>query len=556
MKYASLLVAVPLTLGCAATNDAPGSSDGEHASSKSTSDGAGANGPSGAGGASGTGTASGGAPLTTSSTSSNGTGGGAGGGDCTNPLDQSGCSCPTAGATRACYTGPAGSENVGTCKDGTQTCVADGEFATWSACAGDVLPSSEDCANHRDTNCNGAVGCDDSACTGMTGCCMVGDTRPCYTGPGGTAGVGQCKSGQQACVSGGAWGACMGEVLPGNEQGHCGDGIDNDCNGHTDCDQFVCQLDPACHMVCTAGDTRACYTGPAGTEGVGPCAGGTQTCNSGGTGWGDCTGQTLPAQEGGRCTDGVDNDCNGKIDCADLACASASACCTSDPNPPDGTIWANSDDTLYRVDPSSLTTTRVGGFAISDQMTDVAVTPDGRLYGVSFTSLYSINKVTGAATFIASVPGNGNNSLTFLASGDLLAADGGGNLKRIDPSTGQVTPIGSYGDGLASAGDLVGVKSGVMYGTSSTTPGGGSASSNNHLIRVDPTTGVATDVGPTGFADVWGLAYSGAHVIGFTTSGAIIRIDPQTGAGASVGQQSVVFWGAGQSPLVADDACP
>ncbi len=242
------------------------------------------------------------------------------------------------------------------------------------------------------------------------------------------------------------------------------------------------------------GRRRALATpAPRGTEGVGPCAGGTQTCNSNGTGWGDCTGQTLPGQEGGACTDGVDNDCNGKIDCADVACASAAACCTNDPNPPDGTIWANSEDTLYRVDPSTFATTRVGGFAISDQMTDVAVTPGGQLYGVSFTSLYSINKVSGAATFIASVPGNGNNSLTFLPSGDLIAADGGGNLKRIDPSTGQVTPIGSYGNGLASAGDLVGVKSGVLYGTSSTTPGGGSAANNNHLIRVDPTTGVASD---------------------------------------------------------------
>jgi hypothetical protein len=95
-----------------------------------------------------------------------------------------------------------------------------------------------------------------------------------------------------------------------------------------------------------------------------------------------------------------------------------------------------------------------------------------------------------------------------------------------------------------------------MYGTSSTTAGGGDASSNNVLIRVDTSTGVATAVGPIGFGDVWGLAYSNARVIGFTTGGQIVRIDPQTGAGALLADPGIMFWGAGQSPLVDDNACP
>ena len=69
--------------------------------------------------------------------------------------------------------------------------------------------------------------------------------------------------------------------------------------------------------------------------------------------WGACVGQALPAVESGHCTDTVDNDCNGLIDCADPACVTASTCCVANPSPADGTIWANSPDTLYRVDPAT-----------------------------------------------------------------------------------------------------------------------------------------------------------------------------------------------------------
>jgi hypothetical protein len=55
----------------------------------------------------------------------------------------------------------------------------------------------------------------------------------------------------------------------------------------------------------------ACYTGQGGTDGVGPCHGGTQQCTAAGT-WGACEGQVTPAPE--SCTDQVDNNCNGSVD--------------------------------------------------------------------------------------------------------------------------------------------------------------------------------------------------------------------------------------------------
>ncbi len=62
---------------------------------------------------------------------------------------------------------------------------------------------------------------------------------------------------------------------------------------------------------CDPGATADCFSGVEGTEGVGPCKGGTRSCESTGT-WGGCVGEIKPSQE--LCTDGVDNNCNGSID--------------------------------------------------------------------------------------------------------------------------------------------------------------------------------------------------------------------------------------------------
>jgi hypothetical protein len=181
------------------------------------------------------------------------------------------------GLTQACYTGAAGTQNVGPCKGGTSTC----NQGAWSACAGEVTPTTEVC-NGVDDNCNGPI--DDGVAP-----------QSCYTGPVGTAGVGICKAGTQTC-SGGTYGACTGEVLPGTEV--CGDGIDNNCDGN---------VDEGCG--CLTGQTQPCYSGPAGTAGVGICHAGTQTCTAGT--WGACTGDQTPGTE---VCNGLDDNCNGQTD--------------------------------------------------------------------------------------------------------------------------------------------------------------------------------------------------------------------------------------------------
>lgn len=214
--------------------------------------------------------------------------------DCDGSADE-GCACRP-GETRPCYTGPAGTERRGICAAGSQACEATPGGAGWGPCTGQVLPQPDVC-DGRDNDCDGVT---DNLCA-----CEPGAVRPCYDGPAGTRGRGDCYDGSQACVlePGGlvsAWGSCIGWRGP---QPEVCDGRDNDCDGSTD---------PLC--ICTPGATRLCYSGPPGTAGIGVCRNGTQSCVSDGvsSNWGPCIGQVLPGPE--TCGDRLDNDCDGLTD--------------------------------------------------------------------------------------------------------------------------------------------------------------------------------------------------------------------------------------------------
>jgi hypothetical protein len=75
------------------------------------------------------------------------------------------------------------------------------------------------------------------------------------------------------------------------------DGVDNDCDLMIDEDESGNPL------------TRICYSGPSGTQDVGVCTSGVQTCTDGG--WDFCAGEVTPGDE---ICDGFDNDCDGSSD--------------------------------------------------------------------------------------------------------------------------------------------------------------------------------------------------------------------------------------------------
>jgi hypothetical protein len=68
--------------------------------------------------------------------------------------------------------------------------------------------------------------------------------------------------------------------------------------------------------VCSPGAKESCYSGPAGTAGIGVCALGERTCSPDGQGWSGCVGEVVPSTEAATC-DGKDSDCDG-LDCGPL----------------------------------------------------------------------------------------------------------------------------------------------------------------------------------------------------------------------------------------------
>ncbi|WP_437725767.1 hypothetical protein [Sorangium sp. So ce861] len=70
---------------------------------------------------------------------------------------------------------------------------------------------------------------------------------------------------------------------------------------------------------CVPGSVIACYSGPAGTRGVGPCAAGTQTCRPNGLGFGACVGEVTPAED--ICSTPEDENCDGDPHCPMLSWA-------------------------------------------------------------------------------------------------------------------------------------------------------------------------------------------------------------------------------------------
>jgi hypothetical protein len=262
------------------------------------------------------------------------------------------------------------------------------------------------------------------------------------------------------------------------------------------------------------------------------------------------------------------------------------------------TIYANTDDTLYSVDPMTNAVTEIGPIAGAAEggagtMTDCAVDANGDVYLNSESAVYK-------ATLPSSTPGTVNitqvaslgsgtyfYALAFAPAGaldanneTLVGGDSKGNLYSINTQSGTTTNLGSFGNDASGActtapcvfelsGDVVfyqdsmGNPTGLATIRSCPSMGKSSGCSADWLAGVDmtalktaytsgmpaasllkgiygaPQSGATTGPG-TGYHDVFGLGAWNTEVFGFTrhtssqSAPMLIKIDTSTGAGTMV----------------------
>jgi hypothetical protein len=194
-----------------------------------------------------------------------------------------------------------------------------------------VFPgATEICNDNIDNDCDGMKDCSDSNCATDPAC---GPTPVCTD----SDGDGFFK--ESGCGTAVDCNAADRAINPGAAEA-CNDSKDNDCDGKADCTDMDCANDPACAPapVCTDSDGDSYYK-EAGCGTSVDCndsdgainPGATELCNDGidndcdgmiDCADGECKASTLcaPAVTPENCSDGIDNDGDGKVDCADRDC--------------------------------------------------------------------------------------------------------------------------------------------------------------------------------------------------------------------------------------------
>lgn len=249
----------------------------------------------------------------------------------------------------------------------------------------------------------------------------------------------------------------------------------------------------------------------------------------------------------GRCDAGLgcvfDRDpCNDRVDCTEDLCDERLRRCAPEPRSDRCPLSHRCDEErgclataivhtrafLWNVDLPSGELRRLGPSDVA--LTDVALHPDGRLFGISSRALFSLDEEAGTATFIATLRER-SVALDVMPDGDLVAA-GVTSVIRIDPESGASERLASFPPGLGASGDIAFVRGRMLVAT--TDSPGLPTSSPDFLYEVPLDGGPAFEIGVIGFACVWGLAPFGDTLYGFTCDGRLLEIDPVTGRGRQI----------------------
>lgn len=123
---------------------------------------------------------------------------------------------------------------------------------------------------------------------------------------------------------------------------------------------------------------------------------------------------------------------------------------------------------LYVIWPATCSSAYIGN---SGTMTDIAICPSGELYGISGSTIYDIDPLTGNSSVAGSMAGVGGNNLVCGPDNNLYLISGS-TLYSVDPNTFSTTNLGNIG--YSSAGDLTFYQGDIFL-----------AATGNNLIQID-----------------------------------------------------------------------
>ncbi|MFP4597422.1 MAG: MopE-related protein [Persicimonas sp.] len=223
------------------------------------------------------------------------------------------------------------------------------------------------------------------------------------------------------------------------------------------------------------------------------------------------------------CSD-KDNDCDGQIN-EGLECS----------------FYANSNspNKLYRIDPFDKTATEI---ADTPSLVDIDSHPDGTLYGITFSDLYEFDDVNDSWTQVGSLGVDSTpNGLAIDTQGTAYIT-AGSDVYTLDLHSAAASLVGSMGSPFSSSGDCVINKDDSLYMSSNHGTGG------DQLVIIDDEA-VATNIGPIGHTEVYGLTFAWGRMFGLTGGGKLIEIDTGTGRGTELHTFSGTSWyGAASTP--------
>ncbi len=169
-----------------------------------------------------------------------------------------------------------------------------------------------------------------------------------------------------------------------------------------------------------------------------------------------------------------------------------------------GTLYAtgkrtsDSANVLISINTATGAGTEIGALGIGGNVHDISFRSDHSLFAFVGTNIYTINKVTGAATLVGAAGGGSGNALAFNSSGTLYTVNAA-NVGTVNQTTGAVTNVATMNyaplqNGLARANGMDFDASGTLWASVFDGNGGGAAP---WLATINTSTGNVSYVGTT-----------------------------------------------------------